>query len=211
MLESEVAYRRIFDKANINNEILTNHILTEVSDFRIEPIEHKKAIDLLKKFHYLPEHKIVGRRILYQFIDTKTNFILAIMIWGNTIAPNCEARDTYLQITKHERLHNLANNLRFLILPDVKVKNLASRIISKSIKQLKIDWQKKYGDKLQYVETFVDSSKGFKGTCYLTSSWKMVGYTKGFSFYGRKKVGKLAGFVTTKCNTPKMIFVKEVV
>lgn len=187
--------------------------IRKVSEIKVVPIECKESKAILSKYHYLPSHKVIGRQIRHQIIDRDSNELLAILIWGNTPAPSLEARDKYLGYEdKKERMKEIcrvgANNLRFLILPYVKVPNLASRILSKSIKQLKIEWLNKYGDKLKFLETFVDPTYGFKGTCYLASSWKMIGYTKGYSFHGTRYFG-LKGFQTMpRCNTKKMIFVK---
>ncbi|MBD3192545.1 MAG: DUF4338 domain-containing protein [Candidatus Heimdallarchaeota archaeon] len=190
-------------------------VITSVSNFTIESIPEKQARIILNKYHYLPTHNFVGRRICYSIIDEESSELLAISIWSNTPAPSLAARDEYLGLDDYsERVSTIckvcANNIRFLILPFVQVPNLASRIISKTIKQLKKDWYEKYGDKLKYVETFVDPSRGFKGTCYLASSWKKVGMTKGYSFHGTGYKGMKGFYKMPKCNTRKIIFVKKI-
>jgi hypothetical protein len=74
----------------------------------------------------------------------------------------------------------MTNNTRFLILPWVKVKNLASFILGTCVRRLGNDWQNRYGHDLCLVETFVDRSR-FAGTCYKAANWIRVGKTVGRS------------------------------
>ena len=69
---------------------------------------------------------------------------------------------------------------RFLILPWVSVKYLASHILSKVCQRIKDDWTAKYGHPVYLLETFVERDR-FKGTCYKASNWTCVGETKGRS------------------------------
>jgi SRSO17 transposase len=71
-----------------------------------------------------------------------------------------------------------------MILPWVRIKNLASHILSRALKLLQKDWKEQYGVEPFVAETFVDSEK-YKGTCYLAANWEYLGETKGFG-----KVGK---------------------
>jgi len=71
------------------------------------------------------------------------------------------------------------NNARFLILPWVKSKNLASMLLSRVAIQLPIDWGKRYGFKDPFFfKTFVEKGR-FRGTCYKAANWIYVGETKG--------------------------------
>ena len=70
------------------------------------------------------------------------------------------------------------NNARFLILPWVRSKNLASRILSLIAKRIASDWYEQYHYEPVLLETFVEK-KRFTGTCYKASNWTCVGDTKG--------------------------------
>lgn len=59
-----------------------------------------------------------------------------------------------------ENLHLIVNNSRFLILPWVNSRNLASHILSLCAKQLPDDWQQAYGYTPILMETFVGITKG---------------------------------------------------
>jgi hypothetical protein len=75
-------------------------------------------------------------------------------------------------------LPQVVNNARFLILPWVQVKNLASKILAMAVKQVPQDWQKQYNIKPVLMETFVETER-FAGTCYKAANWTNVGATKG--------------------------------
>jgi hypothetical protein len=79
---------------------------------------------------------------------------------------------------KNYSLRQVVNNARFLILPWVQVKNLASKILAMAVKQVPQDWQKQYRITPVLMETFVDTER-FAGTCYKAANWVHVGSTKG--------------------------------
>jgi hypothetical protein len=69
-------------------------------------------------------------------------------------------------------------NARFLILPTVKVKNLASHVLSVALSRLPEDWEERYHVRPVLVETFVDPTL-FAGTCYKAANWLDVGQSAG--------------------------------
>ena len=70
------------------------------------------------------------------------------------------------------------NNARFLIMPWVKSKNLASTILSMIARHLPAQWEDRYGIRPVLLETFVDTER-FAGTCYKAANWIYVVKTKG--------------------------------
>jgi hypothetical protein len=72
----------------------------------------------------------------------------------------------------------VVNNARFLILPWVQSKNLASKILATLARKLPEDWQKRYKIKPVLMETFIETDR-FAGTCYKASNWIYVGKTIG--------------------------------
>jgi len=94
----------------------------------------------------------------------------------------CAARDQWIgwqHRHQYDRLHLLANNTRFLILPDRHYPNLASKILSVCKNRLSREWQRVYGHCVLLLETFVDPQR-FSGTIYKASNWLYVGQTKGY-------------------------------
>jgi len=82
-------------------------------------------------------------------------------------------------------LAQLANNTRFLILPQVRVPHLASHLLGAVARRIQADWQAKYGHGLQWLETFVERGR-FAGTCYRAANWRCVGATRGRSRQDRQ-------------------------
>ena len=133
---------------------------------------------LVQEHHYLGFRQIVGNHLKYMaFIGEQP---VACLGWGSA-AWSVKSRDTFIgwnKKTKEQRLHFVANNTRFLILPWVSVKFLASKILALNAKQISNDWLKTYNHPLYLLETFVEKNR-FKGTCYKAANWVCVGHTKG--------------------------------
>src|SRR5213080_4311885 len=90
------------------------------------------------------------------------------------------ARDRWIGWTDEQRSRNLqlvVNNSRFLILPWVQVRNLASTVLSLCARQLPADWERLYGYRPLLLETLVDAH--FRGTSYRAANWIYLGETRG--------------------------------
>ena len=137
---------------------------------------------LLQSYHYLGlKATFVGENIRYLAYDAY-NRPLGCLLFGSA-AWKTRARDAYIGWdikTRERNLPLLTNNTRFLILPWVQVKCLASHLLSLSLRQLNQDWEGRYGHTISLVETFVDTTR-FRGTCYRAANWIHVGKTTGRS------------------------------
>jgi hypothetical protein len=81
--------------------------------------------EMMRKYHYLGYDKMIGQRIKYLVLYQNTP-IAAISY--NRASLRVGVRDAYIgwdEKQKLSRLHQVVNNNRFLILPWVKIKNLA--------------------------------------------------------------------------------------
>ena len=133
---------------------------------------------LVDKYHYLGYRPLPGAQVRY-LIQNEKSIIGAISFSG--AAWKVAARDSWIgwdSAIREKNLTGIINNTRFLILPWIEIKNLASKILSLSIKRLKVDMLERYGYAPVLLETFVDSSR-FHGTCYRAANWINVGHTKG--------------------------------
>jgi hypothetical protein len=79
---------------------------------------------------------------------------------------------------RRENLQLIVNNGRFLILPWVRVRGLASKILSYCARQIVGDWEERFGYRPLLLETMVDI-KRFRGTCYRAANWISLGQTQG--------------------------------
>jgi hypothetical protein len=96
-------------------------------------------------------------------------------------------------------LNLLANNSRFLILPDKHHKNLASKVLSICQRRIQQDWINRFGYPLLLLETFVDPTR-FNGTIYKAANWQLCGYSKGYQRIH-------SGYSNTR-KSPKMVFLQ---
>jgi hypothetical protein len=107
---------------------------------------------------------------------------LACLLFGSA-AWKCAPRDEFIGWDTEARRANLrylTNNMRFLILPWVRVPHLASHILGRVTRRINLDWVRKYGHPLCLLETFVERDC-FQGTCYRAANWICVGQTRGRS------------------------------
>lgn len=133
---------------------------------------------LLHHYHYLGLPKLVGEHLRYMvYLEGRA---VACLAWASA-AFKVKSRDDLIgwdADTRHHRLHMLANNARFLVLPWIKVRHLASKVLALNCRRLSGDWQKRYGHRVVLAETFVDTAR-FAGTCYKAANWIHVGRTRG--------------------------------
>lgn len=138
---------------------------------------------LLHHYHYLGRPKLVGEHLRYLvYLGSQ---VVACQAWASA-AFKVKDRDDFIgwnPKTRKQRLHLVANNTRFLILPWIRVKHLASKILALNLRRLSDDWHNAYNHPIHLAETFVDTSR-FQGTCYKAANWRYVGQTKGSSKKG---------------------------
>ena len=105
---------------------------------------------------------------------------IACMTWSSA-SRHVACRDRFIGWSPEIRMRNIhliAYNCRFLILPWVNVKFLASHLLGRAAKCVARDWLKVYGHRIFYLETFVDPTR-FSAISYRAANWKWVGITAG--------------------------------
>jgi hypothetical protein len=134
--------------------------------------------EYIERYHYLGYTPLPGAQLRY-FI-TANGQILALTGFG-AAAWQTSPRDKFIGWDHEQRkrnLHLIVNNARFLILPWVQSKNLASKILALHARQLPYEWEEKYKIRPVLMESFVEKNR-FAGTCYKAANWCNVGQTKG--------------------------------
>ena len=133
---------------------------------------------LIEEYHYLGYTQPVGAHL--KFLVFAQDRPVACLAWQS--APrHLGPRDRYVGWSKDARRANiqyLAYNTRFLILPWVSVKHLASHVLGRMTRMLSEEWQRVYGHELYFAETFVYPAK-YRGTCYRAANWVFLGRTTG--------------------------------
>ena len=79
---------------------------------------------------------------------------------------------------REARLQRVLNNARFLLLPWVQVKNLASKVLALAAARIAEDFAGRYGERVVLLETFVQIPR-HRGTCYRAANWRYLGETTG--------------------------------
>ncbi len=134
---------------------------------------------LVAQHHYLGCRNVAGENMKY-LVYSRDGRILACILFS-AAAWKSAPRDGLIgwgPSVREYHLHYVTNNSRFLILPWVKVANLASCILSQVTRRVSQDWMDKYAHPVYLLETFVDRSR-YRGTCYQAANWQCVGQTTG--------------------------------
>jgi Druantia protein DruA len=132
----------------------------------------------VERYHYLGCCVPFGAHLRYWVRHRDRE--LACLLWTSP-AWKMQARDEWIGWSDAQRRRNLqaiVNNGRFLILPWVRVKGLASKTLALSARQMPRDWEIRYGCRPLLLETLVDAAR-FRGTCYRAANWIPVGQTSG--------------------------------
>jgi Druantia protein DruA len=133
---------------------------------------------LISEHHYLGYTRPVGEHLKYLVWAHERP--VACLGWSS--APrHLGPRDRFIGWSAAARRRNiglLAYNTRFLILPWVKVKHLASHLLGRVARQIAMDWEELYGHPVHYLETFVEPAR-FRGTCYRAANRISLGLTTG--------------------------------
>ncbi len=140
--------------------------------------QEKLFNSLIEQYHYLGYCHPVGEQLKYLiFFHDRP---IACFAWSS--APrHIGCRDRFIGWNKETREKNIsliAYNSRFLILPFVQVKCLASYLLSRMVRILPGDWLWIYQHPIYFLETFVDTDR-FHGTCYRAANWVYLGTTTG--------------------------------
>ena len=137
--------------------------------------------ELIERHHYLRYRVPVGANLRYLVRSGQREAsLLACLSWSSP-AWKMAARDQWIGWHAEQRVRNLqliVNQSRFLVLPWVRVKGLASKILAQSAHRLPADWERRYGYRPLLLETLVDAQR-FRGTCYRAANWIRVGQTQG--------------------------------
>lgn len=178
-------YAVCIDKTEINTN-LKQLLPLEFVQVRRTSLE-KLFNSLISQYHYLGYVQPVGEHLKYiVYAKARPVACLAFSSAARHIGP----RDRFIgwdSQTRRKNIHLICYNTRFLVLPWVSVKYLASHILSRIVKIISADWQKIYNHPVYYIETFVDSTR-FSGTCYRAAGWKYLGDTKGLGKESKDKI-----------------------
>jgi hypothetical protein len=176
-----LAHRRVRPVASDDTTPLTGTVASlgplDIQQVRRAPGEELFS-HLLSRYHYLGYHRPVGEHLKYLVWAGARP--IACLAWSS--APRqLNLRDQFIGAPKERyrhRLHLIAYNTRYLVLPWVRVPHLASHLLGRIARRISADWQNLYQHPLCLLESFVDTQR-FRGTCYRAANWICVGRSVG--------------------------------
>ena len=163
--------------------------LSDIAPIRLKLVtskeDHALWRELLDRYHYLGFSTPFGAQLTYlAYADGLSGDRCGEVVAGlqfTSPAWSMSGRDRWIGWDSEARKHNLqliVNQGRFLILPWVKVKNLASHLLSLAGRRVSSDWEERYGRRPLLLETLVKSDR-YRGTCYRAANWIHAGETRG--------------------------------
>lgn len=137
--------------------------------------------ELVGRHHYQGYAVAYGAQLCYLVLVSQPQHQVVGCLRFSSPAWRMSARDRWIgwdESTRSRNLQRVVNNSRFLLLPWVRIRNLASQVLSHAARQVVVDWQARYGVEPVLLETLVDAQR-FSGTCYRAANWIEVGVTTG--------------------------------
>jgi len=137
--------------------------------------------ELVGRYHYLGHKMPFGASLRYLVQVSRPQRRVVGCLGVSSPAWKMAARDRWIgwdDETRRRNLQRIVQNSRFLILPWVRVRNLASTVLSLLVRRVAEDWWAQYRVRPVLLETLVDPSR-YRGTCYRAANWIEVGETTG--------------------------------
>lgn len=151
----------------------------------LEEGERARFDALMERDHYLHNATLVGEVLRYVAVDPAGEWVALLGYASASL--HLRVRDEWLGwngAQRDVRRHLVTQNSRFLILPDKRCPNLASRILKLAAERLREDFPRVHGHPVVVVESFVDPEL-YQGTCYRAANWLPLGRTAGWARAGR--------------------------
>lgn len=145
------------------------------------PDERLLFRELIGRYHYLGYAVPFGAHIQYLVSVSEPTATVVGGLQFSSAAWRMRARDQWIgwdDVTRARHLPRVVNNSRFLLLPWVHIKNLASTTLALALRRLPGDWEARYRVESLLVETLVDPAR-YTGGCYRAANWVELGETSG--------------------------------
>lgn len=178
---------------------LSRDALAEIGLRPVERSDESRYQEQMAQHHYLGSLPKIGETVWY-VATWRDQWVAQLSL--SAAALKCGVRDRWIGWdfrSQYGRLNLIANNSRFLILPEWHRPNVGSRVLSLLERRIGADWQSRFGHPLLLLETFVDLQR-FHGGVYRAANWTELGLTQG---YRRTKAG-----YSEEAGAPKRVFVR---
>jgi hypothetical protein len=135
----------------------------------------------MARYHYLGYRIPFGAHLRYFVQVMAPQPIRVGALQFSSPAWRMAAREQWIgwsDAARRDNLQMVVSNSRFLILPWIHIRNLASSALALAARHLPDDWRINYGIRPVLLETLVDPAR-FGGTCYRAANWIEAGRTSG--------------------------------
>jgi hypothetical protein len=179
--------------AQAEPEALLEAAVHELGELRLVRVERPASglwNEYIERYHYLGYKPLAGAQLRYFAYAGER--LVGLLGYG-AAAWKTGPRDAWIGWSREQRRRNLGgvvNNARFLVLPWVRVKGLASKLLAMAARGLGEDSAGCYGYRPVLLESFVEVER-FAGTCYRAANWLCVGQTQGRGKLGDHRVGQV--------------------
>ena len=174
----------------------------QLSELALRPVkrgEQARYRAQMAEHHYLGDLPKIGETLWY-VATWRGHWVAQLSI--SAAALKCGVRDRWIGWDfriQYDRLKLIANNSRFLILPEGRWPNVGSKVLSLLERRIGADWQHHFGHELVLLETFVDP-RHFHGGVYRAANWLELGLTRGYR--------RTRGGYSADAEAPKRVFVR---
>jgi hypothetical protein len=157
----------------------------DLAPILLEPVssreQHQQFRELVGRHHYLSYRVPFGAHVKYLAWASKPQREVVACLQFSSAAWRMAPRDRWIgwdDRVRRKHLPHVVSSSRFLVLPWLRVSNLASHVLALSARQLALDWTRRYGVEPWLLETLVDPAR-FHGGCYRAANWVLLGTTTG--------------------------------
>jgi hypothetical protein len=151
----------------------------------VQTDQQKQAVkDIIENYHsYVPNASSVGRRIDWLIYDDDTITglpeLLGMIGVGSSVYPCPKDLMNRLGVDinsyRTQIFNRICNNWRFCM--KTHRKNVGTQVLKLLREKAPIEWEKKYGDPLLAIFTFV--AGGNNGAVYKADNWEVIGMSSG--------------------------------
>jgi len=161
--------------------------------------------ELVGRYHYLGHAVPFGAHLRYLIEVARPALQVVGCLQLSSPAWRMAARDRWIgwsEAQRRQHLQRVVNNSRFLLLPWVELRHLASSVLAQVAREFPRHWEECYGVRPVLLETLVETAR-HRGTCYRAANWIELGVTQGRGRMDRDRMRQGA--------CPKTLFVLPLV
>ena len=145
---------------------------------RVQRLDQRRLFrELIGRYHRLGYAVPFGAHLQYLVSVSNPAPTVVGCLQFSSAAWRMRARDAWIgwdDATRARQLPHVVSNSRFLLVPWVRIQNLASAALALAVRQLRGDWESQYGVAPLLVETLVDPAHYTGAVTVRRTGWSWV-------------------------------------